>query len=185
MTAPDCGDFMGWSFSMYFEPPDRQDYRSRTYIIAPEADKRERPNFFRQNVTYWATFDRWKLPDPEITIDGAIDVYFVPDKSMNERIDAPYLGFDLDIAPMLDIFYERPDFIARIPLTMPSMFFTTEEDEGYAYFTVLNNGKTSYSFGGWYLESNPDKIYRDGETVHLGPLIKDGAKELIFHPLWI
>jgi len=182
MTAPDCGTFQGWSLSMHLEPPDNL---GTEHIIAPAPGGTRIANFFRQNATYWAAWDNLPLPEYE-TATRHIDVHFVTDAPISERIDTFLLGYELTTDPMPYSFYRQLGFNMRIPLTMPSMFYTTDDDQ-HAYFTVLNDGMTSYRFGGWRLLNDLDyNVYLDGESVHLGPLADfiNGGR-LTFHAVWL
>jgi len=184
MTAPESGTFQGWSLTMHYEQPD---YNKKKNIIAPVPGGTRYANFFRQNATYWAAWDALPVienPHPEI-----ITVDFVTGSSISERIGSFLLGYDLITDPMHYSFYYQQGFNARIPLTMPSMFYSTDNDQ-HAYFTVLNDGKTSFRFGGWYVQGDIEyTIYLDGETVQLGPLAayvkRTGTPTLTFHAVWL
>ena len=142
------GAFKGWSLSMHYKQPDNN---SKTNIIATPGQTYQ--NFFRQNATYWAAWEDWKLPISTAPSTQRVHVDFL--------VSFPSEAQFLEIPQELTIPVGNPKngHPLHLPITLPTMFLT-----------VLNNGFTSYSFGGWALVENPTpsyRIYRDGEAVLL------------------
>jgi len=189
-ASENLGAFKGWSLSMQYNQylntnsggvPDTQ-----TNIVAQPGTRYE--NFFRQNATYWAAWETWELPGGQ-NLPQNIYIDF--------RMNFPHHGgvgvldINLDTNPITPTMENR-HFYRGLPLTLISMFFETEDND-HAYFTVLNNGLTSYSFGGWALTPTTTantQIYRDGEALHLGPFADyiqeiNGRRTLTFYAVWI
>jgi len=185
--SENLGKFMGWSLSMHYQQPD---HNERENTIANPGTRF--PNFFRQNVTYWAAWSDWTFPNIDPISTESVRVVFEKDTTVGKLNDEHTLGSVFKEYPVIP-----PQSLPRadLQLTLPSMFFGEFSqfpliNDNYidtGYYTVLNNGLTAYSFGGWALTPNPtpgQRIFRDGEVVRPDTL-EITNERITFYAVWL
>ena len=199
----DHPEFKGWSLSMdynhylNFNFPDGDQRQSQlTNIIAQPGTRYT--NFFRQNATYWAAWseDYWKSRDTTNYLSESVSITFIDYNAPTDMKDfAADFTFRNGTQPILspiefaEYGQDTPPFYSPLPLTMPSMFFLVNGQ--LTYFTALNDGMKSYTFGGWHIQNDPlERIFRDGEAINLITLEDllqgtPGDRSLTFYAVWI
>jgi uncharacterized repeat protein (TIGR02543 family) len=195
----DQDGFMGWSHSMmteqYLNTNDGAGNKQTNIVARPGTHYR---NFVRQSATYWTA---WEIcPTREILgnlptlgtnvyvnfnfltvpteIGRAFPTFAFTDARREQDKGGLTPNNTLPIAPPED----EAVFFSPLPITMPSAFHMRGGD--LAFYTALNGGMTSYTFGGWTTPVTGDRIFRDGEAINLSTLNLT-VNSVTFYAVWI